>query len=130
MNLKVITPERVVLDTQVDAVYADAEDGQIGILPGHIPLISALKIGVLRYVSQTKSDAVAVMGGLLKTDGREVVILSDDAELGSDIDVARADIAKRRAEERLQERAEHVDVNRAQRALARSLARLSAAGRS
>lgn len=128
LNLKIVTPDQIVLEKEVDAVYAFDSEGRFGILTGHIPMVSALEIGVLCYFIDTVQHCVAVMGGLLQTDGKNVVVLSDAAELGDQIDVLRAEHAKRRAEERLaaKERAS-MDVQRAELALARAMTRIRAA---
>ncbi|HEY9746284.1 MAG TPA: ATP synthase F1 subunit epsilon [Oculatellaceae cyanobacterium] len=126
MKLKIVTPERVVVEEDaVEAVYGKSTEGQIGILPKHVPLVTPLDIGVLHYVKAGQKQPLAVMGGLLKTDGESVIVMSDAAEKSSDIDAARAQSAKLRAEARLREKSENVDVQRAQRALARATVRLS-----
>lgn len=124
MKLKIITPERVVLEESVEAVYANTIDGEVGILPKHIPLISPLAVGILRYVQQGKKEPVAVMGGLLRTNGEDISVLSNAAEKAVDIDVLRAEQAKVRAEQRLQIKNNDIDHERAQSALSRSLTRL------
>lgn len=130
MKLTIVTPERLVVEEDgVEAVYAKAAEGQIGILPKHIPLVTPLEIGVFHYLKDGQKQPLAVMGGLLRTDGDTVVIMSDAAEKSSDIDAARAQSAKQRAEARLREKNHNVDIARAQRALARSTVRLMVAGR-
>lgn len=124
MQLKIVTPERVVLDTTVDAVYATAVDGEVGILPKHVPLVTPLSIGVLSYVKDGQKHPAAVMGGLLSTDGESVTILSDIAELSGQVDTARAQLAKERAEARLREHNSAVDMGRANSSLARAMVRL------
>lgn len=123
-SLKILTPERTVLDTAVDALYARMPDGEFGVLKGHIPLVAPLEIAELRYVQQGQTFPVAVMGGVLQTDGDTITVLCDNAELGSEIDAVRAQHAKERAEARLRENSEEIDFHRAQLALARSLVRL------
>jgi F-type H+-transporting ATPase subunit epsilon len=130
MKLKIVTPERVVIEEDgVEAVYGKATDGQIGILPKHVPLVTPLDIGVLYYVKAGQKQPLAVMGGLLRTDGDSVVVMSDAAEKSSDIDAARAQSAKQRAESILNEKNDKVDIQRAQRALARSAVRLTLTGK-
>ncbi len=130
MKLKIVTPERVVLEADVEAVYGKTVDGEVGILPRHIPLIAPLDIGVMNYVKEGKKQPLAVMGGMLKTDGKEVLVLSDAAELGDEVDTARAQQAKERAEARLRQVGEEVDTLRAQHSLSRALVRLGLGGRS
>lgn len=127
MKLKIVTPERIVFEeNDVEAVFAKTSDGEVGILPKHIPMVAPLAVDVLRYVKAGKKEPVAVMGGLLRTNGDEISILSDAAELAKEIDVARAEQAQVRAEERLRQKSADVDVRRAEASLSRSLARLKA----
>lgn len=132
MKLKVVTPERIVFeDPDVEAVYANTVDGEVGILPKHVPLVTPLAIGVLRYVKAGQKEPIAVMGGLLRTNGKEVTILCEAAERADEIDALRAQHAKERAEARLKQQTNDVDVKRAKTALMRSVTRLklaSAAG--
>lgn len=128
MKLKIVTPERVVLDEDVDAVNAHAADGRLGILPRHVPLVTPLNVSVLEYAKNGETHPVAVMGGMLSTNGDEVTILSNAAELTGEIDRLRAEQARNRAEARLKERLEDVDTARAERALARAMTRLKASG--
>jgi F-type H+-transporting ATPase subunit epsilon len=130
MKLTIVTPERQVLTEEVEAVYAAAVDGEFGVLPKHIPMVTPLKIGVLNYVKNGTKHPVAVMGGMFRTDGKEVIVLSDAAEKGTEIDRVRAEQAKERAERRLQQKNENVDHARAEKAFARALARLKIAGAS
>lgn len=125
MKLKVITPDRVVLEEDVDAVYAQTTDGQVGILPRHIPLVTALDVGVLRFEQAGAKHPVAVMGGLLRTNGTEISVIASAAERAEDIDTTRASEAKKRAEARLSKQVEDTDVQRAKTALMRATVRLS-----
>lgn len=127
MKLKIVTPERVVLEADdVEAVYAQTVDGEIGILPKHVPLVTPLAVTVLRYVRQGRKQVAAVMGGILRTNGDEVSVLSDTAELSEEIDVARARQAQERAEARIRQQAADIDLNRAKAALSRSIVRIKA----
>lgn len=127
MKLTVVTPEKTVLEVDnIDAVFVNSVDGEVGILPRHVPLVTPLTNGVLRYEVGGKKQPVAVMSGLLQTNGQDVTVLSVSAEPVSEIDVARAKSAKERAEARLKAKEDGVDLDRAQAALARSLARLRA----
>lgn len=124
MKFTVVTPERTVLEADVDAVYAKSVGGEIGILHKHVPLITPLEISILTYHQGNQKIPMAVMGGMLRTDGETVTVLSDAAELNSEVDAVRAQHAKERAEARLRERHENVDTARAEQSLARALARL------
>jgi F-type H+-transporting ATPase subunit epsilon len=128
MRLKIMTPDRVLIDQDVEAVYAMAIDGSIGILPKHIPMVTPLAIGLLSYVVQGgPKEPLAVMGGMLSTDGQTVTVLSDAAERGNEIDVARAQQAKARAEAELRQKQEHYDATDVDQALSRAVTRLKAA---
>lgn len=127
MKLRIVTPERVVYEEEgIEAVYANTVDGEVGILPRHIPLVSPLAVGVLRFVKAGKKEPVAVMGGLLSTNGENIDVLCDAAELAEQIDVVRAQEAQARAEARLKQKTEDFDTDRAQVALSRSLTRIKA----
>lgn len=126
MKLKIVTPERIVFEETVDSVFAETTDGEVGILPKHIPLVAPLAISVLRYVKNGQKQPVTVMGGLLRTNGEEISVLCNAAELAGEIDKARAEQAKVRAEARLREKTTEVNVTRAESALARSITRLKA----
>lgn len=130
LNLKIITPERVLVDEDVDAVYSTAIDGEIGILPEHIPLITALDIGLTKYKQADKSEYIATIGGILKFEDNKAVIMTDAAELGEEIDLPRAKSAKERAEARIGTGIQDVDADRAQIALARAITRIKAASKS
>lgn len=124
MKLKIVTPERIVFEDNVESVYAKTLDGEIGILPKHIPMVAPLDISVLRYVKEGKKEPVAIMGGLIRTDGETVSVLCNAAELVEEIDIVRAEESKKRAESYLQEEKAEIDINRAKLALNRSLVRI------
>jgi F-type H+-transporting ATPase subunit epsilon len=127
MRLKIITPERVLVDQDVEAVYGMAVDGSIGILPKHIPMVTPLAVGLLSYVQGGQKQPLAVMGGMLYTDGQTVTVLSDAAELGSEINVARAQQAKERAEAELRQKHDNLQEGDVSQALSRAVTRLKAA---
>jgi F-type H+-transporting ATPase subunit epsilon len=126
LHLKIITHGKVVFDADVDEIYSKAEDGEFGILPNHIPFMCGLDIGVTHAIIGEKVESFTTMGGVFQLKDNQALILTQSAEHGSDIDVARAKEAKERAEERLAESKEDVDVQRAEIALARALIRLKA----
>lgn len=129
MKLKIVTPERVVFESEnIDAVYAQTVEGEIGILPRHIPMVTPLSVSALRFVQPGgEKQAVAVMGGLLRTDGQDVSVLSPAAELSQEIDVLRAEHARQQAEAKMHQQATNVDTEEARAALARSLVRIKVA---
>lgn len=126
LHLKITTHEKVVFDADVDEIYSKGTQGEFGILPGHIPFMSALDIGITKVVIDGKTEKFTTMGGVFQLTGNEALILTQAAERAEEIDVERAAEAKRRAQERLEHEEDNLDVQRAEIALARSIARLKA----
>ena len=125
IRLDIVTAERVVYSEDVDLVVAPGVEGQLGILPHHTPLMTMLAVGELRVRKGDEEFFLAISGGFLEVRPDRVIVLADTAERVEEIDVARAEEAKRRAEERLLDRhAPEVDAARAEAALRRSLIRL------
>lgn len=127
LRLEIVTPDRVVLEANVDYVGAPGVDGEFGVLPGHIPLLSALAIGELYYRQGQDTRWVFVAGGFAEVADDRMSILAEAAELAPDIDVERAKKAMERARARLEARQQpqqDVDEARAQAALQRALGRL------
>ena len=126
MHLKIITHEKVVFDEDVEEIYTKGTAGEFGILPRHIPIMSALDIGVTKVIQNGKPRYFTTMGGVLQFKDDEAVILTPTAEDGKDIDVARAKEALARAQARLVEKNAEFDAKRTEAAIARALARLKA----
>jgi len=126
IHLKVITHEKIVYESDIDELYVQAQDGRLGILKNHVPIICALNIGVAKAVNDKKAQCIAIMGGILQFSNNIATILTDIAELDCDIDVARAEQARKRAEARLKTLDDNMDITRAQIALAKAIARISA----
>ena len=131
MHVQVVTPERVVVSRDAEMVIARALDGDIGILPRHIPLITVLAPGVVRIKGSGAETSIAVGGGFMEVSAdSSVTILAETAELGTEIDIDRARQARDRALKRLAEQDKlHIDVQRSEVALKKALARLEASGR-
>ena len=130
LKLDIVTAERMVYSEDVDAVIAPGIEGQLGILPHHAPLMTTLQAGELRVRKGGEEVSLAISGGFLEVRPDRVVVLADAAERAEEIDVARAEEAKRRAEQRLTERrAPGVDEARVEVALRRALIRLTVAER-
>ncbi len=125
--LDIVTPERRVLSETVDIVVAPGEEGEFGVLPGHIPFLCKLKVGELRFRTGASSRHIAVMGGYAEVLPNRVTVLATAAEEASEIDVMRAKAARERAERRLAEAKDQLEFTRAQAALQRALARLKVA---
>lgn len=129
IHLKVITHEKVIYEKDIDALYVNSKDGEIGILKDHQPLICALNIGVAKAVTGNEAQCIATIGGILQFSNNQATILTDNAELDCDIDVARARQAKERAEQRLLAKDENIDMARAQIALSKAIARIKASNK-
>lgn len=127
LTLKIITPERIVTEQEVDEVVARAIDGELSVLPNHQPLLTALAIDVVRYKTGRDEMSAAVIGGVMDVVDNEVTVLSDLAELGTEIDEARAHQRKERAEAEKTQRTDNLDVYITEMAISKSIARLKAA---
>jgi len=126
IKLKIITHEKVVYENEVDELYVQSVDGRLGILPNHIPIVCALNIGVTKVVVGKNSECITTMAGVLQFSENEATILTDIAEVSADIDLVRANAARERAQSRLQAQKDKIDVLRAELALAKAIARISA----
>lgn len=131
LSFVLVTPERIVYsDDAVDMVVAPGADGELGILPNHEPLLAALAIGELRLKRGAEEESFAVHGGYVEVLANKVIVMANVAERASEINIARAEEARQRAETRYRERPEYLDMDRLQAALRRSRVRLKVAGRS
>jgi F-type H+-transporting ATPase subunit epsilon len=128
-RLEVVTAEGMVFSDDVNMIVAWGTEGQLGILPHHAPLMTMLRPGDLLIRKDNEEEYLAISGGFLEVRPDKVVILADTCERAEEIDVARAEAAKRRAEEMLKGRPPEVDAAAAEAALRRSLTRLKVAER-
>lgn len=124
LHLKITTHEKVVFDEDVDEIYSKGTQGEFGILPGHIPFMTALDIGITKIVTNGTVKKFTTMGGIFQLTDNEATILTQASESADEIDVQRAEEAKKRAQERLENETDNLDIQRAQMALAKSFARL------
>lgn len=124
LEVSIVTPDGPVLEGSFDMVVCKAETGEIGILPGHIPLVAPLQISAVRLKNGNETKRLAVSGGFMEVQPDKVTILAQSAEKETDIDVQRAKEAKERAELRLQAQQDNIDKVRAELALKRALNRL------
>ena len=129
MRLEIATAERVVYSEDVEILVAPGMDGQLGILPNHAPLLTALQPGEIRVVREGEESYMAVSGGFLEVMANRVTILADTAERAEEIDTERAEEAIRRAQERIETGVSAMDLQRALASIRRSQARLLAARR-
>lgn len=130
--LEVVTPQRLLVREEVDELVAPGSEGYFGVLPGHLPFITTLKIGELSYRKGREERHLAIGWGYAEVRPDKVIILADVAERAEEIDRARAEAAKQRAEQRLSRflsGAEAIDFARAQAALERALTRLTVAAK-
>ncbi|TVP80934.1 MAG: F0F1 ATP synthase subunit epsilon, partial [Alkalicoccus sp.] len=118
MQTYVVTPDGTVFEGQSHMVSVKTISGELGILPGHLPLVAPLAIGAIRIKQENQLHLIALSGGFMEVRQNEVNILAESAELPSDIDITRARAAKERAERRLEQaKQENIDFHRAELAL-------------
>jgi F-type H+-transporting ATPase subunit epsilon len=130
LTVEIVTAERVVYSAEgIDEVVAPGSEGEFAVLPQHAAFITTLDAGELRLVRSGESEVMAITGGFFEVRNDRVVILADAAERVEEIDIARAEAARRRAEEALLERRELADLVQVEAALRRALARLRVAER-
>ena len=129
LTLQVVTPDRSVVTQEVDEVQIPGAEGYFGVLPGHTPLLAALKIGELWYRKGSQRYYLSIVFGFAEVLPDRVTILAELAERADEIDVARAEASKRRAEERIAKPSTEIDSERARIALAKSLVRLQVSTR-
>lgn len=127
LKVEIVSADRVVYTDEVDMVVAPGIDGQLGILPHHAPLMTMLQPGELRLKKGNDEVTLIATGGFMEVLGDHVTILADAAERVEEIDIARAEAARHRAEERIHQRTSDVDLARAEAALRRALIRLRVA---
>jgi F-type H+-transporting ATPase subunit epsilon len=130
LELLIVTPDKMLVREQVDEVEIPGTQGYFGVLPGHTPMLASLAIGEMWYRKGQEKTYLSLANGFCEVLPDRVTILATLAERAEDIDIARAEEAKRRAEARLVQNAQDVDYERARSALVKSLARLQVASRS
>ncbi|MEW6034162.1 MAG: F0F1 ATP synthase subunit epsilon [Chloroflexota bacterium] len=127
IRLEVVCVDGVTYSDDVDVVVAPGIEGQLAVLPHHAPLMTVLEPGQLMVRKGGGETYMAISGGFLEVRPDKVVILADACERADDIDIARAEAARKRAEERMKAAGPGVDLARAEAALRRSLTRLRVA---
>lgn len=127
IRVEVVTAERMVFTDDVDIVVAPGVQGELGILPHHAPLMTTLAPGELLIRKGGQEFSLAISGGFLEVRPDRVIVLADAAERAEEIDIARAEAAKERAQKRLHERPPGLDEARTEAAMRRALARLKVA---
>ena len=129
LTLEIVTPERPLVDAVVDEVTLPGVEGELGILPGHTPLLTVLKVGVLSYRRGESRHYVAVANGFAEALADRVTVLAQVAERGEEIDVAKAQAAQERAQQRLAAGGPTTDMESAREALAKATTRLLVASK-
>jgi F-type H+-transporting ATPase subunit epsilon len=126
IHLEIVTPEKQLFSGAVDSVTVPSTVGYLGILPGHAPLLAELGIGEVSYKIGDRTDYLFCSWGFVEVLPDRVVLLAQEAECASDIDIKRAEEAKKRAEKLLASKDSSIDFQRAELALLRAISRLDA----
>ena len=129
LTLQIVSADRSLVTEQIDEIEIPGADGYFGVLPGHTPLLAALGLGQLWYRQGQEKHYLAIAFGFAEVQPDRVTILAQIAEKPDDVDIARAEAAKKRAEERLAKPTMEMDFERARIALLKSLIRLQVATR-
>lgn len=130
IRLEIVTPERLAFSDEVDAVVVPGVEGELGVLPHHAPLVSTLGIGELRIRKGGSEESFAIVGGFLQVRPDKVVVMAETADLAAEIDVTKAEEARREAERALESGyQEGADLAAARAALQQALLRIRVAER-
>ena len=129
IDLQIVTPDRLLVQEQVDEVEIPGSRGYFGVLPGHTPMLASLSVGELWYRKGQEKIYLSIAYGFAEVLPDRVTILARLAERAEDIDIDRAESARRRAEERLAQSKSDIDYERARTALSKSLLRLQVSAR-
>ncbi|MBI5189788.1 MAG: F0F1 ATP synthase subunit epsilon [Nitrospirae bacterium] len=127
--LEIVTPEKRVVREEVDEVVCPGVEGEFGVLPGHTPFLTALKIGELSYRIGNETRYIAITWGYAEVDGTHVEILADMAETAEEIDLRRAEEAKAKAEAALRGMPEELEFEKEQVSLEKAIIRIQVAGK-
>jgi len=129
IDLQIVTPDRLLVQEQVDEVEIPGSEGYFGVLPGHTPLLASLAVGELWYRKGQEKTYLSIAFGFAEVLADRVTILARLAERAADIDVARAEEAHKRAQQRLADPAGELDYERARIALMKAMTRLQVSSR-
>jgi F-type H+-transporting ATPase subunit epsilon len=129
LQLQIVSADRSLINERADEVEIPGSEGYLGVLPGHTPLLTTLQVGLLWYRQGQEKHYLSVAFGFAEVQPDRVTILAEIAERADEIDTARAEAAKRRAEERLSKPIGDMDFERARISLLKSLIRLQVATR-
>lgn len=126
ISLEIATPVGNIFQEKVHYVQLPVENGSLGVLPGHIPMMTTISTGVLKYENAAGEDYVAVSEGFAEVKRNQVIVLTNTAEDAAHIDLARAEAALNRAQERLSHKEKNIVSARAEASLRRAVARINA----
>jgi F-type H+-transporting ATPase subunit epsilon len=129
LQLQIVSADRLLVNEQVDEVQIPGSEGYLGVLPGHTPLLATLQVGELWYRQGQEKHYLSIAFGFVEVQPDHVTILAQIAEPAAEIDLARAEAAKKRAEERLTKPTTDMDFERARIAMLKALVRLQVASR-
>jgi len=129
LQLQIVSADRLLVNEQVDEVEIPGSEGYLGVLPGHTPLLATLQVGELWYRQGQEKHYLAIAFGFVEVQPDGVTILAQIAEPAQEIDLARAEAARKRAEERLSKPTTDMDFERARIAMLKALVRLQVASR-
>ena len=129
LQLQIVSADRLLVNEQVDEVEIPGTEGYFGVLPGHTPLLATLQVGELWYRQGSEKHYLSIAFGFVEVQPDRVTILAQIAEAAGEIDRARAEAAKKRAEERLSRPTTDMDFERARIAMLKALVRLQVASR-
>jgi F-type H+-transporting ATPase subunit epsilon len=130
LQLEIVTPERLAYSDEVDAVVLPGSEGELGVLPHHAPLVTMLGVGELRIRKGATEESFAIVGGFLQVRPDKVVVMAETADLASEIDLEKAQEARREAERALETGyVEGADLSAARAALQQALLRIRVAER-
>jgi len=129
LQLQIVSADRLLVNEQVDEVEIPGSEGYLGVLPGHTPLLATLQVGELWYRQGQEKHYLLIAFGFVEVQPDRVTILAQIAEPAQEIDLARAEAAKKRAEERLSKPTTDMDFERARIAMLKALVRLQVASR-
>ncbi len=126
-QFEIVTAERRVISVDVESVLLPSQDGQVGVLKDHVPIITALGIGIVEFgLKSQKKRKAAIAGGFAEMNDNKLTIFAQTAELAEEIDIMRAKQAQERARRRLQQEQDDLDFNRAHIALEKAINRIKA----
>lgn len=124
-KLRIITPDRVFYEGNAKMVEFNTTEGEIGVLPGHIPMTVVIKPGILTITEEEETKTAALHAGFVEILQDSVTVLAEIVEWPTEIDTERAEAARQRAEERIKNHTPETDIARAETALLRAMARIS-----